>query len=252
VQETFALGPFLVDIKNKLLFHGSEPVRLGRRSIALLLALVERRGAVVSKDALIEAAWPNLVVQEANLGVQIAALRRVLCETPGGDRWIETLPRRGYRFIGPAVAEVEKSIASAPLKVDTALDLTPTQHSDAERRQITAMSCELVGNARSLDGADLEAKREAGDAFRHCLSEVVRRHRGFIAGHLGNTALIFFGYPAAHEHDAEHAVRAGLELSAAIRSLTACTQALTRCRVGIATGTVIIGDAMDVGESRDY
>jgi DNA-binding winged helix-turn-helix (wHTH) protein len=161
VQETYALGPFLVDIRNKLLLRGSEPVRLGRRSIALLLALVERRGAVVSKDTLIEAAWPSQVVLEANLSVQIASLRRVLGDVPGGDRWIETLPRRGYRFIGPAIAEVEKSIASAPLKVDTAPGLASTQHNDAERRQITAMSCELVGNARSPDSTDLEARRDA-------------------------------------------------------------------------------------------
>jgi DNA-binding response OmpR family regulator len=102
VQETYALGPILVNIKNKLLFHGNEPVRLGRRSITLLLALVERRGAVVSKRTLIEAAWPNQVVEEANLSVQIAALRRVLGQTPGGDRWIETLPRRGLPWPCPA------------------------------------------------------------------------------------------------------------------------------------------------------
>ena len=78
MQETYALGPFRVETGNKLLFHGSEPVRLGRRAIALLLALVERPGALVSKDALIEVAWPNQAVEENNLTVQIAALRRVL------------------------------------------------------------------------------------------------------------------------------------------------------------------------------
>src|SRR5262249_22063674 len=63
--------------------------------------LVERSGVPVSKQALMEAAWPGLAVEDSNLVVQIAALRRVLGEEPGGERWIETLPRRGYRFVGP-------------------------------------------------------------------------------------------------------------------------------------------------------
>ena len=100
----YALGPFRLDTQDNLLFRGSEPLALGRRALALLQALVERPGALVSKDALIEAAWPGQAVEESNLTVQIAALRKVLGEVPGGDRWIETMPRRGYRFIAPVVA----------------------------------------------------------------------------------------------------------------------------------------------------
>ena len=101
----YALGPFRLDTQDNLLFRGSEPLALGRRALALLRALVERPGALVSKDALIEAAWPGQAVEESNLTVQIAALRKVLGEVPGGDRWIETMPRRGYRFIAPVAAE---------------------------------------------------------------------------------------------------------------------------------------------------
>jgi DNA-binding winged helix-turn-helix (wHTH) protein len=96
-----ALGPFRLDTQDDLLFRGTEPTALGRRAVALLRALVERPGALVSKDALIEAAWPGQAVEESNLTVQIAALRRLLGEEPGGERWIETLPRRGYRYVGP-------------------------------------------------------------------------------------------------------------------------------------------------------
>jgi Transcriptional regulatory protein, C terminal len=73
--------------------------------VALLHILVERAGALVSKDALIEAAWPGLAIDESNLTGQIAALRRALGMEPGGDKWIETLLRRGYRFVGPAIAK---------------------------------------------------------------------------------------------------------------------------------------------------
>ena len=99
----YALGPFRLDTQSDLLWLGTEPLALGRRAIALLRALVERPGVVVSKDALIDAAWSGQVVEENNLTVQIAALRRVLSEEPGGDRWIETMPRRGYRFVGPVL-----------------------------------------------------------------------------------------------------------------------------------------------------
>jgi adenylate cyclase len=100
-----ALGPFRLDTQDNLLFRETEPLTLGRRALALLRALVERPGALVSKDALIEAAWPGQAVEESNLTVQIAALRKIFAEVPGGDRWIETMPRRGYRFVGPVVAE---------------------------------------------------------------------------------------------------------------------------------------------------
>jgi TolB-like protein len=96
-------GLFRLDADARILFLGSEPILLGQRTIALLRLLLERQGTPVSKDALIEAAWPGLTIEASNLTVQIAALRRVFKERAGGASWIETLPRRGYRYVGPAV-----------------------------------------------------------------------------------------------------------------------------------------------------
>jgi DNA-binding winged helix-turn-helix (wHTH) protein/tetratricopeptide (TPR) repeat protein len=204
----------------------------------LLRALVEQPGAVVSKDALIEAAWPDKTVEESNLTVQIATLRRVLGEAPGGNGWIETMPRRGYRFVGPIATSTENGVVVKAEQVH----VTSTPHAEAERRQITAMSCELVGNAGQADGIDLEDWREAVGAFRHCVSETAKCHDGFIHRHFGNDVLVLFGYPAAHEQDAEQAVRAGLQLCAAVRALRPDADLPMRCRVGIATGMVIVGD----------
>jgi TolB-like protein/Flp pilus assembly protein TadD len=95
--------PFRIDARSEALLHRAGPTTLGRRAVALLRALLERAGDPVSREALIEAAWPGVVVEEANLSVQIAALRRVLGEEACGARWIETLPRRGYRYVGPAI-----------------------------------------------------------------------------------------------------------------------------------------------------
>jgi TolB-like protein/Flp pilus assembly protein TadD len=110
---TYILGPFRLDAETKTLFRGGEPVSLGHRAVALLRVLVERRGIPVSKDALMEAAWAGLTVEEANLAVQISALRRVFGEEPGGENWIETLPRRGYRFVGPASIRDQGAVTAA-------------------------------------------------------------------------------------------------------------------------------------------
>jgi DNA-binding winged helix-turn-helix (wHTH) protein len=120
-----ALGPFRLDTQAHLLLRDSAPVALGRRAIALLQTLVERPGALVSKDALIEAVWSGRAVEESNLPAQIAALRRVLGEAPDGETWIETLPGRGYRFIGPVLTEAETAVVSLPPRVDAAPALHP-------------------------------------------------------------------------------------------------------------------------------
>jgi TolB-like protein/DNA-binding winged helix-turn-helix (wHTH) protein len=111
VATTHILGPFRLDGEAQLLLRGAEPVPLGKRAVAVLRALVEQPGIPVSKEALIEAAWAGLAVEENNLVVQIAALRRVFGEATGGEGWIETLPRRGYRFVGP-VRIAEQSVAN--------------------------------------------------------------------------------------------------------------------------------------------
>ena len=103
-------GPFRVDAKSESLFRGAEPVALGRRAVALLRLLLERAGEPVSREALIEATWPRLAIEDSNLSVQIAAVRRVLAEQPGGAGWIETLPRRGYRYIGPPIPIVNGGV----------------------------------------------------------------------------------------------------------------------------------------------
>ena len=99
----YQFGRFRLDPSVGILFRGAEPTLLGQRAIALLHVLVAQPGTPVSKDALIDAAWSGLSVEESNLTVQIAALRRVLAAEAGGDSWIETLPRRGYRYVGPVV-----------------------------------------------------------------------------------------------------------------------------------------------------
>lgn len=97
-----ALGPFELDPENDLLFRGTEPVALGRRAVAPPLhALVGRPGAVISKDVLIEAAWPGQIVEQSNLTMQIAALRRVPGSSPAASAGSRPCPAAViYRFVG--------------------------------------------------------------------------------------------------------------------------------------------------------
>lgn len=227
------------------------PVTLGSRAVDLLGLLLDRHGRLVSKDEIMDMVWHGTIVEEANLTVQIAALRRILDRNRTEGSCIKTVSGRGYRFVAPVATEVTNEIAAAPPRIDAAREPAPTPHHDAERRQIAAMSCELIRMSGRADGADLEKLRETVGAFQRCVAETVRRHDGFIVSRLGNSVLVIFGYPAAHEHDAEQAVRAGLELCAAVRTLRCEAEPPMRCRVGIATGMAIIGDLSGGGAPLD-
>lgn len=121
MAKAYEFGPFRLDEDAEIVLRGTEPTVLGQRAVALLRTLLERAGELVSKDVLFEAAWPGLAVEESNLTVQIAALRRVF-EQAGGADWIETLPRRGYRYVGPSVSmhsdAVEPTRSSPPALPD--------------------------------------------------------------------------------------------------------------------------------------
>ena len=101
VSTLYEIGPFLLDADAGIVTRGGVPVLLGTRGAAVLAALVERPNEFVPKSQILDAAWPGVVVSESNLAVQISTLRRVLAQATGGGDWIETLARRGYRFVGP-------------------------------------------------------------------------------------------------------------------------------------------------------
>jgi TolB-like protein/tetratricopeptide (TPR) repeat protein len=123
----YTFGPFRLDAEAEILFHDGELVGLGGRAVAVLRALLERAGEPVSKAALIAAAWPGRVVEDANLTVQITALRRMLGEAPRGDLWIETLPRRGYRYVGPSPTETSDVAHPANLALPRVPYADPTE-----------------------------------------------------------------------------------------------------------------------------
>ena len=111
------------------------------------------------------------------------------------------------------------------------------------------MFSDLVGSTALSARMDPEDLREVISAYQKCVAETVGRFGGFVAKYMGDGVLVYFGYPQAHEDDAERAVRAGLELVAAVGDLK--THAALQTRVGIATGLVVVGDLIGSGEAQE-
>jgi class 3 adenylate cyclase len=148
----------------------------------------------------------------------------------------------------PAIAKLETEKDAASTVASPAIvDASPRDA--AERRQVTVMFSDLVGSTALSACMDPEDLREVISAYQKCVAATVQRFGGFVAKYMGDGVLIYFGYPQAHEDEAERAVRAGLELMAAVRALKTHTPLQTR--VGIATGLVVVGDLIGSGASQE-
>jgi len=144
-----------------------------------------------------------------------------------------------------AIADLAGAV---PVSPQPAL-IEPKPSDTAERRQVTVMFSDLVGSTALSARMDPEDLREVIAAYQKCVAETVRRFGGFVAKYIGDGVLVYFGYPEAHEDDAEQAVRAGLELIAAVAGLK--TRAALQTRIGIATGLVVVGDLIGLGAAQE-
>jgi class 3 adenylate cyclase len=131
------------------------------------------------------------------------------------------------------------------------LSAPPPAGDVAERRQLTVMFCDLVGSTALSARLDPEDLREIIGAYHRCCANMVERNGGFVAKYMGDGVLAYFGYPRAHEHDAERAVQAGLALVEAAPKLVTAAGSPLHVRVGIATGVVVVGDLTGSGEAQE-
>jgi class 3 adenylate cyclase/predicted ATPase len=153
----------------------------------------------------------------------------------------------GHRRIMLAV--ISKPAGADPAIPEATVRTEQRPQDAAERRQVTVMFSDLVGSTALSTRMDPEDLREVISAYQKCVAETVRRFGGYVAKYMGDGVLLYFGYPQAHEDDAERAVHSGLELIAAISSLPSHVPLQTR--VGIATGLVVIGDLIGSGEAQE-
>ena len=143
----------------------------------------------------------------------------------------------------PAGERAAEVTAKRPIETPSA------SASSAERRQLTVMFCDLVGSTALASRLDPEDLREVIGAYHKCVSEVIGRFDGFVAKYMGDGVLAYFGYPQAHEDDAERAVRTGLAVIDAISGLT--TPEPLTVRLGIASGLVVVGDLIGAGAAQE-
>jgi class 3 adenylate cyclase/tetratricopeptide (TPR) repeat protein len=190
---------------------------------------LERYEAAFRENEISERVLPSLTQEDLKeIGVGPVGHRRILLEAIAALR-----------------ADTDDK---APLAVlSSAPNVTPEDR--AERRQVTVMFSDLVGSTALSARMDPEDLREVISSYQKSVAATVGRFEGFVAKYMGDGVLIYFGYPRAHEDDAERAVRAGLELVAAIRDLK--TRVDLQTRVGIATGLVVVGDLIGSGASQE-
>ena len=139
--------------------------------------------------------------------------------------------------------------AIAALRDEKATPPVAAAPAEAERRQLTVMFCDLVGSTPLSTRFDPEDLREIVGVYHRCVADTVARFGGFVAKYMGDGVLVYFGYPEAHEDDAERAVRAGLAVVDAVGGLT--TAEPLNVRLGIASGLVVVGDLIGAGAAQE-
>jgi len=247
----FEFERFRLDRRGGGLFRADEqgafvPVAIGSRALDVLCMLVQRHGDLVSKDEIMTAVWPGIVVADSNLPTQIFALRRVLDRGRAERSCIQTVAGRGYRFVA-SVTQAEYRCADTTEAVEAPTASTGRDPL-VERRPLTVLAGSIVGVPPSARETDPEELLDTMPALYRACTEAIERYDGFLVHLPGDTFLAYFGYPAAHEDDAERAVRAGLSLVDIIGRFEA--PGGLQPRIGIATGLVVIGDVTDEGEAR--
>lgn len=225
-------------------------VPLTRGEFALLVAFARNCGRVLSRHQLRNAMdGGGAESYDRSIDMLVARLRRKVEPNPTKPQFILTVPGVGYKFI-PHVRCGQPPTGAPPASRDTGQVPGAGEVPRSERRQVTVLSCQIIGFAAlaaKLDPEDLD--RAIGPVYAACAA-VITRFSGTVVRTLGDSMLCYFGYPKAHEDDATRAVRAGLEISRAIRRIEVAPIGNFRTRIGVATGLMLVGQLKSIG-SRD-
>jgi class 3 adenylate cyclase len=174
------------------------------------------------------------------------------------DRILHTLSADDLRELGVSSLGHRKKLLDAIARlrdaeptVEMGSSGAPQPRSAAERRHLTVMFVDLVGSTELAGKLDPEDMREVLRAYQDACAGVIARFDGFVAKFMGDGVLAYFGYPRAHEDEAERAVRAGLALATTIGGLKAPNGEALGARIGIATGLVVVGDLVGEGAAQE-
>jgi class 3 adenylate cyclase/tetratricopeptide (TPR) repeat protein len=248
----FLFTPFWLDIRHDQLWHGSQALTLRPKTIAVLRYLVEHAGQVVTQDALLDTIWGLTAVSETVVRTSIRELRAILGDTTQHPQFIQTVHRRGYRFIAPVtvtdrpqavLAPATEVLHRVPLSAPTApnpIAYASTGLSlDEEYKLVTVLCCAVTDAPKLAVHRGPEAMHRLMQAFFAAAQEVMQRYDGTILYVTGEDFTAAFGAPVGQEDHARRAVLAALELAQRLR-----TQAFGEAhapRMGLHTGPVVIG-----------
>ena len=266
------IGSCRIDLAGRTFIHADgREVALTRAESSLLVAFARSPGRVLSRDQLSQAiAGHGAEPYGRSVDMQIGRLRRKIEPNPRAPRFILTVSGAGYKFAaGPqtvegnrdssAAIDLEKRAEAESARFD-GIGLAGVEperahglrislpHFGSERRQLTVLSCELVSSMAPADIVDPEDFARVIDSFQDACAAVIANMDGSIVGSTGHEVSALFGYPKAHEDDAERAVHAGLDLVAKARDLIWPSGKPLQVRIGIATGLVVVADQGVIGE----
>jgi class 3 adenylate cyclase len=193
-------------------------------------------------DWLNKLGMPEYAQRFAEHGIDVAVLRHL---TDQDLKDIGVLLGHRRKMLA-AIAEIGGAI---PAALEPIFETEPKAQDAAERRQLTVMFTDLVGSTALSTELDPEDMRFVIGVYHKCVADMVARFDGFVARYMGDGVLIYFGYPQAHEDDAERAVRTGLALIEAVGKLP--IHEPLQVRIGVATGLVVVGDLVGSGEAQE-
>jgi class 3 adenylate cyclase/predicted ATPase len=271
----FVFADCVLDTQRYTLQRAGQSLILRPKVFQVLHYLLEHRQRVVSRQELCEQVWPDQFISEATLDSHLRSVRQAVGDSGQTQRVIQTLRGHGYRFVvsvtevapmaadepiprsatPPPVESPEVPAASAaeapPVTPLRPLALAPLPaHASAisttERRQLTILVCHLDEATALATHLELEDCHAVLQAYQSTCRTVVQRFDGWMAQALGDTLLVYFGWPQAHEDDAQRAVRTGLGMLEAIDVLHARLEReyhiRLAVRIGVHTGLVVIGE----------
>jgi len=250
-QSPFRVGDWTIDPANNLIQLGEQVVNVEPKVMDVLVYLAERQGQVISREQLEDNVWPGRVVSYDALTNSIVKLRKAL-KSSKENPIIKTVPKRGYSLVAAVTAISAEDTSEAKPDENQLTENTQESYilpansqSDPERRQVSVLSCELLNADSIYKHMDPEDVHELLQQLQQSCSDVVNHFGGHIGQYANGEMVIYYGFPEAHEGDAERAIRTALGLVDTVNHMAEKLPAIKQhlsLRMGIHTGIVVVAE----------
>ncbi len=245
------IGHLTLDVGGRTLIGGDgQDVSLRRMEFDLLLAFARSPGRVLSRDFLLGAiAGRGSDPFDRTVDVLVARLRKKIEVDPKAPRLILTVPGTGYKLTVKPLPVGTEFDTVAEVTLQSPVQSWPVA---AERRQMTILMCALIEATALSARLDPEELAAVVAGYHRCCADIVVGCTGVVAKFQGATVTAYFGYPEANEHQAERAIRAALGIVEAVAKLDTGLTSSVHAHIGVATGTVLVGELFGVGATRQH